>query len=365
MKDNYLKELRGLLDRYQMEENEKVDIINDYDDMYNNWIDQGMDTDEVEAKLGEPRKIIGALVEGYKRVKKPEPKGQKIIAVSPFIALVIFFVGGFAFDRWDISWMAFLIIPVIAIVVEMGSNKDEHLTTALSPFIASVAYFVLGYFYGYWHPGWLVFLIVPIIAIFNSRKEMNGLALLISLSPFAALIAFFILGEQGYWNPGWLVFLATPMLGILVEESFGKKVLYEALMILGIVGYLYIGDTYNEWGYALFAFAPIVIAALFMKDIVIGVEGATKEYRILVLVSASIYILLGVLFGLWGFAWVVFFIVPVYAIYTETSGNERVIAITPFIATTLFMALGYFFGIWEYAWLAFLIIPVTAIIKET
>ena len=74
-----------------LEENEKVDIINDYDDMYNNWIDQGMDTDEVEAKLGEPRKIIGALVEGYKRVKKPEPKGQKIIAVSPFIALVIFF----------------------------------------------------------------------------------------------------------------------------------------------------------------------------------------------------------------------------------------------------------------------------------
>ena len=38
MKSSYLENLRLLLDKYQMEELEKLDIINDYDDMYENWL---------------------------------------------------------------------------------------------------------------------------------------------------------------------------------------------------------------------------------------------------------------------------------------------------------------------------------------
>jgi len=58
MKNNYLEELKGLLNLYQMEDNEVNDIVNDYDDMYNNWIETGMSEEEVESKLGTPRSII-------------------------------------------------------------------------------------------------------------------------------------------------------------------------------------------------------------------------------------------------------------------------------------------------------------------
>ena len=95
-----------------------------------------MNDDEVEEKLGRPNKIIGSLVEGFKRVPRPVDKRTKLISVMPFISLVIFFVLGFAFDGWTYSWMAFLLIPMVAIVSEMGRESNPHISTALSPFIA-------------------------------------------------------------------------------------------------------------------------------------------------------------------------------------------------------------------------------------
>ena len=54
MKTEYLQALRELLNRYQMEEAEKDDIISDYNDMYENYLDYGMTDEEVEKKLGKP-----------------------------------------------------------------------------------------------------------------------------------------------------------------------------------------------------------------------------------------------------------------------------------------------------------------------
>jgi len=93
MKTEYLISLRSLLDGYQMEETEKDDIINDYNDMYENYLDYGMSDDDVEKKLGKPKSIIGSLVEGYRRVPTKQSKSGKLIALMPFISLILFFVG--------------------------------------------------------------------------------------------------------------------------------------------------------------------------------------------------------------------------------------------------------------------------------
>ena len=50
MKTEYLSELRLLLDKYQMSNTEKDDIIDDYSEMYDNWIEYGMGEEEVEVK---------------------------------------------------------------------------------------------------------------------------------------------------------------------------------------------------------------------------------------------------------------------------------------------------------------------------
>ena len=366
MKNNYLQTLREQLDRFVMDESEKQDIINDYDDMYENWLDCGMSEDEVEVKLGKPNKIIGSLVEGYKRVPRPKSKGTKVIALMPFVSTIIFFILGFGYNGWEYAWMAFLLIPVVAIISEMGQSDPTHMTTALSPFIAAVTYFIIGFYYGLWHPGWMIFLIIPILGVFNSRREMDFKTLLVSLSPFAATIAFVLFGEQGLWNPGWLIFLIIPILGLMFDDKKGRRALNLAFIFLGIIGYLYVYEyTDLAWGYGLIAFAPFIILNVINGNITItGGEDVPMAYKIVVASTVITYLVVSFVTGLWILTWLIFLAIPVYAILRETDGNAKIISLMPFISLTLFMTVGYFGDLWAWSWIAFLLIPIVAIVKE-
>ena len=366
MKTEYLQALRELLNRYQMEEAEKDDIINDYNDMYENYLDYGMTDEEVEKKLGKPKSIIGSLVEGYRRVPQKQSNNSKVIALSPFFALIIFFVVGFVFDAWAYSWMAFLLIPVTAIVLEMGKSKDPHVTTALSPFAAVIAFFILGFGYNLWHPGWIVFIIIPILGIFNSRKDMKAFELLTALSPFAALIAYtYLVVAYEMWHPGWVVFFIIPAIGLLNERRIGRMLLSEALLLGGVAGYLYLGYTYEDmWGYAALCYLPFLAYMMYTGNVKLWDEDIPKGYKITIIATLVAYFAVSFLTGWWAITWLIFFAIPVYAISREVEGNERFIAITPFVAVTLFMLLGFIFSAWAWAWIAFLIIPMSAILKS-
>ena len=365
MKTNYLDELRELLNNYKMEQTEKDEIINDYDEMYEGYLGKGLNDEKVVNKLGSPRSIIRDLTEGYKKVEKPVPGGEKIIALSPFIALIAFFILGFGFNLWHPGWIVFAIIPVIAIVVEMGKTRDEQLTTALSPFFATILYLYLGFYHDLWHPGWIIFIIIPMLGIWNSRRTLTKLDLLVSLSPFFAVIAYLVLGLQGYWQEGWVVFLGIPMLGVLNEKNKLKLIAWELLFIIGIAGYLYVGVYYPEqWAYGLFAFVPVVIYAVITGNIQVGgPDPIPNDYRIVIIASTVVFVLLGFVFNIWEAAWLVFLAIPVYAINVEAPKEDRLVATSPFIALTIFFILGFFFGLWAFSWLAFLIIPILAIIK--
>jgi len=371
MKNEYLSNLKNLLDGYQMEETEKEDIVNDYSDMYDNWIEQGMSEEDVENKLGSPKSIIYELVEGYRRVTDISPKRErrntKVIALTPFIALIIFFVIGVAYDGWAYGWTAFLLIPITAIIVEMTANKDDHVFTALSPFVATATYIFIGLAYDLWHPGWMVFLFIPVVALLVEAKKNGFIVTITSLSPFAAIVAFFILGEQGLWNPGWLVFMIIPAIGVLNEKNVLKVLLWEVAIIGGSIGYLLIWNTTDEVILSSLCFIPL-IALVVLQDIK-GIFDMPREYKLVSVAAIVGYVLIGFLgelieYSLWGYGWLIFFIIPLFAINKEVDGDEKIIAYTPFIATIVFFSLGWFFNLWGYAWLAYLIIPVTAIIKE-
>lgn len=380
MKDQYLKDLRLLLDDYNMSSDEKDDIISDYNEMYDHWVEQGMNNDDVEAKLGQPESIISELVEGYRRNDEPvtyrsSTSGSsketgvrnKIIALSPFVAVILFFVLGFVFNGWAYSWISFLLIPVTAIVMSMA-GRESHLLTALSPFIALIAYGVLGFFYDLWHPGWVVFLIIPVIAILTEAKSMKLLELLTALSPFVAVSVYFLyFGPNDLWVPGWLIFLIIPAIGVLNEKSFVKALIWEVLILGGAAIYIYVGEVLGAYDYALLAFVPLALYGLLNSET--NFFDMPKQYRIVVIIAIVTYVALGLLsntvgYNLWGYAWLVFLAIPVYAILHEVEGNEKIIAIMPFISVFIFFTLGFFFGWWAYSWLAFLLIPIVAIIKE-
>lgn len=365
MKQKYLDMLSELLSRYDMSDEEKKDIVSDYNEMYDNWTEKGMSPEEVEEKLGKPRSIIGSLVEGYRRIPKPADNKAKFIAVSPFISLVIFAILAFGFNEYVYSWMAFLLIPMSAIILSMTGDDRSHVTTALSPFVTAIVYYIIGMEYGLWHPGWLVFLLIPILGVFNSRSEMKTIVLMIALSPFAALIAFIVIGEQGYYDLSWLVFFVIPFLGATTEKVGWKK----AFMLIGIpvavAAYYYFATTYNEPYWSLFAFTHLVIYWLLNGDIIKIDSETPKEYKIVIAASAATYIIISLFSGWWAITWLVFLAIPVFAIMKETDQPEKTIALTPFISLTVFMLVGFFFGEWVWASFAFLLVPVTAIIKST
>jgi len=368
MKTEYLTSLRALLDRYQMEEAEKQDIVNDYNVMYENYFDYGMTDKEVEDKLGSPQSIIGSLVEGYKRVPTKQSSSGKLIALMPFIALILFFIGGFVFDAWAYSWMAFLLIPIVAIIAGMMEDKDKNVLTALAPFAATITYFILGYRYNLWHPGWIVFLGIPVIAILVNHKGRKFLGTLTALSPFIATLVFVYLGNQEHlWHPGWLVFLFIPAVGFLSEKNIGRLFISEVLLLGGIAGYLYFGYTYEDmWVYAGLCFLPIVAYMVYTGKIHIGLnkEEVPSGYKIVVIATLVAYFVFSYATGWWAVSWLIFFAIPVFAIVREVDGEPKIIALTPFIATTLFMVLGFAFGLWAWSWIAFLLIPVVAILKS-
>jgi hypothetical protein len=362
MKQTYLDDLRDLLELYQMSEMEIDDIVSDYEEMYEGWLEKGFSDEEVVEKLGRPHSNIKALTSGVKKKATKTGKSEKIIAVSPFVALTLFFVLGFVWDLWAYSWMAFLLIPVTAIIAEMSKKKDEHVFVALSPFVAVIGYFILGFVYNLWHPGWLIFLIIPVIAIVVERKSVGPLNTLVALSPFAAIVAFIYLVDMGYAATGWMVFLVIPAIAVFNEDNKAKAFLWEVLILGGALGYYL---TYMETGniqLSLIAFIPLALFSLFQTD---GpIFHISKEYRLVVISALVIYLVLGFGLGLWTEGWLVFLAIPVTAIMKETKGAERIIALTPFIAVTLFMLIGFLLDGWAYGWLVFLIIPVTAIIAS-
>lgn len=362
MKRNYLEALRQLLLQYQLDQTEISDILQDYEDMYDNWISTGMTDEEVEDKLGHPNTIIKDLTDGVRRKPKKQGKGEKVIAVMPFISLIIFMLLGFAGDLWQYSWMAFLLIPITAIVVKQGFRKNGHFFTAISPFVATVTFLILGFALDAWHPAWMIFLIIPVSGILQSKKSMGLLQLLISLSPFVSIVVFFILGEAGYWQQAWLVFLSIPMLGALGESNKGKVFMIEGLIILGIIGYLYVGYTYEEWTYALFSFTPAVIYLVLIGNIEVGILKAPRDYKIVIVSAAIIFLTIGLTVGYWHLAWLIFLSIPVYSILKETKGKAKIISLTPFIAMVIFFTVGFLFDGFMYAWIAFLIIPITGIL---
>lgn len=365
MKYEYINKLEELLNRYDLDQNEKEDIIADYQEMYDSWLEKGMSEEEVEEKLGNVKDVVKELTEGVSKKSNDTHKksNHKLTALMPFISLVIFFTLGFAYDLWYISWTAFLLIPITALVTELASKKDKNILIGISPFVSLILFFILGFYYDMWHPGWMVFLLIPILGIVIGA-DLKGKLLLTALSPFLVLIGFFFIGEMGYYHPGWLIFILIPLIGSFNEKNLIKRVYLIISFLIAIIGYLYLYYIHDYGTYMSFlSFTPIGLYVLYQG--VKELSDMTWGYRITIVLSVIAYVLLGYYFNLWGYAWLVFFSIPSYAIITEVEKDDQLISLSPFIAVIIFFTLGWFFHLWIISWLAFLIIPVIAIIKES
>ncbi|MBN2268949.1 MAG: DUF1700 domain-containing protein [Acholeplasmataceae bacterium] len=363
MKSEFLNQLKQSLVNLKASQKDIDDIILDYDQLYEDALNSGKTDEDVLEMLGSPDDIIQDLLDTI-QLKKEKGIKNKIIALMPFISLIVFFVLGFYQDLWSVAWLVFFSIPISAILLQTRL-KDGLI--ALTPFLSVIIFLILGWGYGLWNPGWLVFLLIPMASILLKAPLKT---IPIAISPFVAVIAFFILGfYYNLWNPGWLVFLIIPMLGILNAKNKIKLVLYELSFITAIGFYLYMGYINDSWTYGAFGFILPFLMGIILSDVHFqfsDFKGPQRKKSIIlttmIVVISAIFIALGFIFNGWGWAWQIFLLIPVIAIILFD--KFRWTALMPFIAVIIFFSLGYFFDIFQISWLAFLLIPITAIIEN-
>jgi uncharacterized membrane protein len=365
MKSKYLEKLKGQLNEFQASKTDIEEIITDYDQLYDDALSTGKTDEEVWVMLGDPKEVSYDLIDTL-RIKKHKDVRNKLIALSPFVSLIIYMVLGFGFELWHPGWLVFLLIPVVSIVFNTSIKNG---LIALSPFVSVIVFLILGLEYDLWHPAWLVFLLIPMVSILLTTKRKETL---VAISPFVAVIAFIILGTYyDLWNPGWLVFLIIPMLGILYKPNKWIVLVYELSFLIAIGFYLYMGYVYELWTYGALGFALPVIMGIIFSDIHffydnrLNAKDRSKVLKLLsiIILSITTFFVIGFLLNGWVYAWQVFLLIPVAAIVLFDK-KFRFVSISPFIAVILFFSIGYFFNLFHISWLAFLIIPMAGIIEN-
>lgn len=363
MSDQLVEKLENLLNQYDISNQEKDDIINDYKQMIEDGKQKELSEQTIIEMIGNPEKITREL--GFKK-KDVVPGGEKWIALSPFISLIIFMILGFTKELWHPGWLVFLLIPVTAIIVEMSKDQDQYILTALSPFISFVFFFLVGYHYGIWHPTWMIFIIIPTLAIINSKKEMDNLTFYTALSPFVSFIAFMLIGYYtGEYHLAWLLLLSVAFLGIFHEKRVLHKLLLVLSLVISILLYLTIDIYYGNWTLALFAFTIFIVTGLLTGHIHIEVDGFNNKSDILIVfIPIILFLGVGYIFSIWAISWLFLLLIPVVMIIKYRENNRILTPLSPFIAVTTLVLLGYFCDLWHISWTALLIIPIVAIIEN-
>ena len=97
---------------------------------------------------------------GFNKVK------NKIIAITPFVALIAFFLTGKFIDKaWSWNWSFFLLIPLVSILLNLNFKKPKKLFSSALSLIVIAAYLVTGILYSCWSWNWVLFFVFPIIWI--------------------------------------------------------------------------------------------------------------------------------------------------------------------------------------------------------
>jgi hypothetical protein len=368
MKTEYIKQLRERLLDYNISDELLEFILDEYEHKIESYKEKHLSDAEIQKIIGDFRYEVNCLVEKYnlKLIEEESKQKNKIIALTPFVSIIVFFILGFGFELWNPGWLVFLLIPIVAIMTNVFHKEPMNAMIAISPFLVVIAYLSIGFALDVWHPTWLVFLLIPIMGIFSGFKTMRFISFLTAISPFISLVAYILLGYFfNLWNSAWIVFYLVPIFGVLHEKKLYKLIIFEASLLISAFFALYVIEFTGYWGLSFVAVLfPLIVFIIFGEDSVLKLDKTTSFSFLIFVTLFIVYLLSGLIYQAWGYMWMIFLIIPMYEIIRQSPNNLKYVSITPFIAVIIFFSLGYFFGLWHVSWLAFLLIPITAILDK-
>lgn len=314
----FLEELKQELNESNYTSDQINEIIEDYDMMITEAIERNEDEETFISRLGTVRDVVRNI---KKELPSKKTENNRIIAIMPFVSVILFFALGFGLGAWQPGWLVFLLIPITAISIE---TKGLTRMVALSPFVCTITFILLGHFFSWWHPMWAIFLFIIPLGLWKEKGKYGSI---VAIYTVISIVAYMVIA----WRTDTFVRWHLLILGQLIPVFVGVW-LYDAFQ--------------NEKGRLVDGI--IVLSAL--------------------LVFIPLYWFVGNRFGLWHPTWLIFLLIPMMVLlYHQLFKKEKValVAYIPFIATIGFFLWGEYGKAYHYSWLVFLLIPIVAILGKS
>ncbi|MDO9630017.1 MAG: hypothetical protein Q7I99_08975 [Acholeplasmataceae bacterium] len=133
---------------------------------------------------------------------------RRILMVVPLISLMLFLISGLYYEKWDLGWTFFLLIPISSIL--LTGNPWKKLSEMM-PLITLMLFLWLGFGFNLWHPGWIVFLLIPIVNLIVEKK-INARKMVGILVVAAYITMGFVFNE---WGRAWIIFFLIPIINTI------------------------------------------------------------------------------------------------------------------------------------------------------
>ena len=93
--------------------------------------------------------------------------GGSIVGLVALLATFTFLFIGFTQGIWNPTWLVFLAIPFVSIIVDILTKKKDvvAMVSGIVSFLCVAIYLYMGFVLNLWHPGWLIFFAVPISGV--------------------------------------------------------------------------------------------------------------------------------------------------------------------------------------------------------
>jgi len=267
----FIKELKRKLHEMELDYNVVDEIVADYEELIMEAVESGEMEEEFISRLGSPKEVA----RNFKGEKKLKNVDTILVALSPFVATIVFMWLGLSYNLWHPGWLVYLVVPVMGVWTGRKGMSTMEFLTAQSTFIATAFYLIFGFVYNVWHPTWVVFFLIIIFGLFTDTKDKKNMifATLIIL----ASVAYVIIDLQDITKWDWLVFLVPVIYGTAtgklfqVNGDFPDDPKIKAMVITAIgtpIVYLLIGLIFNLWHPTwLIMFAiPVVAIILFANE---------------------------------------------------------------------------------------------------
>ncbi|MDA3931507.1 MAG: hypothetical protein PF513_02085 [Tenericutes bacterium] len=355
----YIKALKERLLDHHINNDLLNEILNEYEEKLNNNNDEDL--------LPVEEEVENIIIKYDLKLKEYEEKEiSTIIALAPFVSLMSYLVLGFGFDLWHPGWLIIIIVPLLFLVFSVFHDDFLAGILALIPFGIILSYFFVGFYYHIWHPTWLIFMLLPVIGVFTHYRRKGIISFLFALSPFLAVILYIGLGNYFHlWSRAWVVFLLVPMIASLHEKKIKRLIIFEASLFVSMIIGIVLPYLTSSWGYAFFGLLiPSVAFISFGEDSIIKFSKETVFDWFLILFLATFYLIFGIIFNIWAYAWMILLVIPVYEIIKQSPDHFKFYYVMPFVSIVLFFSLGYFFDLWAYSWLAFVLIIISYFIER-